>query len=151
MKHAVLFLILGIAVSFTCAQDSTKTDKKTNAAILTNKGDISSTAIITTGKVRIVTNDATNIVSKAEVKTEDLPSSISGNILKDYAGYNIINAFGFENNPDLKYEVIIEKDTGRIFLFYDSNGKFLRKREARRGKDINYNPVQNTIPANQQK
>jgi hypothetical protein len=68
-----------------------------------------------------------NAQSKVEVKSNDLPKTITQNITKDYTGFAIENAFKVTNNNESTYEVVVKKGMEKEKLVYNSNGNFLRK------------------------
>ncbi len=70
---------------------------------------------------------------RTPVKVADLQKSITDNIAKDYAGYTIKDATKVVENNVVTFDVVISKGNMQETLLYDSNGKFLKKLEAKGG------------------
>ena len=68
---------------------------------------------------------------RTPVKVSDLQKAITDNIAKDYAGFTIKEANKVVENNVTTFEVVITKGTMQDTLVYDSNGKFLKKMEAK--------------------
>jgi hypothetical protein len=66
-------------------------------------------------------------ITKVQVKASDLPKAITADIAKNYAGYTIKEATKVTENKVVTYDVMITKGTASETLFYDKDGKFLRK------------------------
>jgi hypothetical protein len=104
MKKIVLLLALGIAITFANAQTGKSTTAPTNKNATT-----------------------TTTQNKTSMKVADLQKAITDDILKSYPGYKTLEAFKLENKGVETFEVVIEKSTDKSKLFYDTDGKFLRK------------------------
>jgi hypothetical protein len=70
---------------------------------------------------------------RTPVKVADLQKSITDNITKDYAGFTIKEAAKVVENNVVTFDVVVVKGTTQQTLCYDSNGKFLKKMEAKAG------------------
>ena len=108
MKKVMLFLVLGLTVAFVNAQDNSKsTAPKTDAKQKPN-GE----------------------VTRTPVKTADLLKAITDNLAADYKDYTVKDAFKVVKAGVVSYVVNVEKGTEKLKLFYDADGKFVRKGEA---------------------
>jgi hypothetical protein len=65
--------------------------------------------------------------TKTVVKTTDLQKVITDNVAKDYAGFNIQNAYKVEKGSEISFEVNVAKGAEKLVLVYDKDGKFLSK------------------------
>jgi sortase (surface protein transpeptidase) len=65
--------------------------------------------------------------NKTKVEIKDLLKPITDNITKDYADYKILEAYKIVEKEVVSYEVVIGKGTTKEKLFYDKDGKFVRK------------------------
>ena len=67
----------------------------------------------------------------SETKTAIRPSELNPKILDDihrnYASYLIVEAFKVNNRGAFTYEAIIQNNTGKINLYYTTDGVFIRK------------------------
>ena len=61
------------------------------------------------------------------VKTADLPTAITDNVAKEYAGFTIKEATQTKTNNVLTYNVVIINGTTTETLVYDNDGKFVKK------------------------
>jgi hypothetical protein len=113
MKKIALFLVLGMAVTFANAQD-----KKTTT---------------TTTKTTTTTAVQNN---KTTMKVAELQKAITDNILKTYPGYKTLEAYKLDNSGADAFEVVIEKATSKLDLFYDKDGKFLKKEVPVKAKPV---------------
>jgi hypothetical protein len=105
MKKVILLLVLGLAVTFVNAQDTTKSTKKTTTK----------------------TNATTDKSIKTPVKTADLLKAITDDLATNYKDYTVTSAFKVIKGDVTKYSVNVEKGTSKFRLFYDADGKFLNK------------------------
>ncbi len=69
-------------------------------------------------------------ITKAPVKTADLPKAITENVAKNYVGFTVKEATKVTENKVVTYDVVITKGTTTETLVYDKDGKFLRKMTA---------------------
>jgi hypothetical protein len=70
---------------------------------------------------------------KTPVKVADLQKAITDNITKDYVGFTIKEATKVVEKNVTTFDVVVVKGTTQETLCYDSNGKFLKKMEAKAG------------------
>jgi hypothetical protein len=63
------------------------------------------------------------------VKVSDLPKTVTASIAKDYPGYTVKEASSAMMDNALNYKVVVTKGTETETLFYDKDGKFLKKAE----------------------
>ncbi len=68
-----------------------------------------------------------NAQTKVEIKKADLPKAITDNIAKDYAGYDIQNAFKMAKDNQNTFEVIVTKGADKEKLEYSAAGAFIKK------------------------
>lgn len=95
--------MIGLAVSLSCAQaQKTKTASKTQT------------------KTKAKTK-------KTEVKVANLPKAITENIATDYADYKILKANKCDDSGVISYQVCTAKGSSNVDLYYDKDGKYLRK------------------------
>ena len=114
MKKVILLFVLGLAITFVNAQDSTK--KATTKT----------------------PPPAGNKATRTPVKTADLLKAITDDLAANYKDYKVTNAFKLvKNDAATKQEVTtylvnVEKGTGpavtKLRLEYDADGKFLSKK-----------------------
>ncbi|MGD0712045.1 MAG: hypothetical protein ABR968_12810 [Bacteroidales bacterium] len=109
MKKVILLLVLGLAITFVNAQDTTK-KKSTTAKPATSP----------------------NNVKRTPVKPADLLKEITDDLAANYKEYKILgNATKIVKGDVTTYEVIIQKGTdvkSKEKLIYDADGKFLEKK-----------------------
>ena len=65
--------------------------------------------------------------TKTELKTVELQKPISEYISKNFAGYNIVKAFKVDEKGVIAFDICVSKDTDHEKLFFDKDGKFVRK------------------------
>ncbi|MGC1389736.1 MAG: hypothetical protein WA816_01755 [Bacteroidales bacterium] len=70
---------------------------------------------------------------RTPVKVADLQKAITDNIAKDYVGFTIKDATKVVEKNVTTFDVVVVKGTTQETLCYDSNGKFLKKMEAKSG------------------
>jgi hypothetical protein len=70
---------------------------------------------------------------RTPVKLADLPKGVSDSIAKDYPGYTIKETTKVVENMQTTFEVVIAKGMEELILTYDSEGKFLKKSDAKSG------------------
>gem|GEM_PF-2558684 len=68
--------------------------------------------------------------TKTQMKTGDLAKPITQYIAQNYSGYSAMNAFKINAKGVLSYEVKIGKESEEAYLFFDKDGKFIRKEVA---------------------
>ena len=61
------------------------------------------------------------------MSVDDLSKTITKQIAKSYAGYKTLEAYKIDTKGVITYEVIVEKAPTKLDLYYDADGKFLRK------------------------
>jgi uncharacterized membrane protein len=117
MKKLVLISAMCLAVLLANAQNNKSTTTKTTSK---------TTSTNTKAKDTTTVSDS---VSKTLIKKEDLEKAITENIKKDYPQYNVIRAYKIVNikKDETTYEILVEKGTQKENIFYDKDGKFLRK------------------------
>lgn len=114
MKRIILLFVLATAGLFVNAQTkTTSTSTATKAATTKEK----STSITTPNAAS----------TKTLIKAEELQKAITESITKDYPDYKVLKAYKLDNKNAITYEVMVEKGTLKENLFYDKDGKFLRK------------------------
>ncbi|MGD0711014.1 MAG: hypothetical protein ABR968_07500 [Bacteroidales bacterium] len=69
----------------------------------------------------------TNTPVKTSIKVEDLMKNITKHISKNYKDYKPAEAYQIETKGVVSYEVIVEKESNKLDIYYDKDGKFLRK------------------------
>jgi hypothetical protein len=69
----------------------------------------------------------TNTPVKTSMKVEDLMKDITKHISKNYKDYKPVEAYKIETKGVVSYEVIIEKESNKLDIYYDKDGKFSRK------------------------
>jgi hypothetical protein len=72
--------------------------------------------------------------TKTAIRASELNQKILDDIKKNYAGYNIIEAFKVNNRGIVTYEAIIQKNKDRLHLYYNIDGVFLRKELPRQSR-----------------
>jgi hypothetical protein len=65
--------------------------------------------------------------TKTELKTSELQKPISDYISKNFTGYNIVKAFKVDAKGVITFDVCVSKDKNHEKLFFDKDGKFVRK------------------------
>lgn len=78
----------------------------------------------------------TNAQQKTSMKVEELQKAITKHIKKNYVGYKTIEAYKVDTKGIISYEVIVEKTTNKLDLYYDNDGKFLRKEVEKKTKTV---------------
>lgn len=69
------------------------------------------------------------------VKVEDLPKALTDSFAKDYPGFTIKEAAKIVKEDKTKFEVVVTKGTTSETLYYDQDGKFLKKKEKEKEKE----------------
>jgi hypothetical protein len=69
----------------------------------------------------------TNAPVKTSMKVEELMKGITKHISKNYKDFKPVEAYKIDTKGVTSYEVIIEKDSNRQDIYYDKDGKFIRK------------------------
>ena len=67
-----------------------------------------------------------NAQTRTSIKVTDLPKAITQDITTNHAGWKTIEAFDVNTNNVMSYEVVIEKGTSKMNLFYDKDAKYVR-------------------------
>ena len=125
MKRAILLLMFGLAITFVNAQDNSKsTEPKTDAKQTKPSGE----------------------VTRTPVKVADLLKPITDNLAADYKDYTVKEAFKVVKGGVTSYVVVVEKGTEKFRLFYDADGKFVRKGEANAMRKTNAAPASQDTP-----
>jgi len=83
--------------------------------------------------------------SKTAIKVAELQKPITDNITKDYVGYKTTEAYKVDKG-EIAYEVVVEKDAKKVYLFYDKTGKFIRKKNQVEAKIAPATPNKTTTP-----
>ncbi len=65
--------------------------------------------------------------TKTELKTTELQKPISEYIAKNFNGYTIVKSFKVDAKGVITFDICISKDKNHEKLFFDKDGKFLRK------------------------
>ena len=65
--------------------------------------------------------------TKTELKTSELQKPISDYISKNFTGFTIVNAFKVDAKGVITFDVCVSKDKIHEKLFFDKDGKFVRK------------------------
>jgi hypothetical protein len=73
---------------------------------------------------------------RSPVKLPDLPKGVTDNIAKDYPGYTIKETTKVIDHGVTTYEIVVVKGMTQLTLTFDSNGKFLKKNDAKSGMVI---------------
>jgi hypothetical protein len=72
--------------------------------------------------------DGKLIQSEQEIKTTELPKTVSDYVTKNYAGYTISEAAKITDAAGaISYEAEVKKGKEEMDLIFDSNGNFLKK------------------------
>ena len=87
---------------------------------------------------------------RTAVKVVELQKAITDNVAKDYVGFTIKEATKVVENDFVTYEVVVAKGTTQetvlyYTLFYDKDGKFLKKVTGKAGT-VKKEVVQPTTP-----
>jgi len=106
MKKLMLVLIIGLIVNLSYAQ--TQPQKQTQSQTQAQKPQ------------PVKSN-------RTAIKLTDLPKPITDSIAKNYSGYKTLEAFKIDNKGVNTYQVIVAIDANKLQLYYDKDGKFLRK------------------------
>jgi hypothetical protein len=112
MKKLILVLCLGLIVSLSYAQVQPQKQTQTQPQKQTQ---------VQTQKPQPVKSNRTPI------KVTDLPKPITDSIAANYSGYKTLEAYKIDNKGVFTYQVIIAKDANKLQLYYDKDGKLLRK------------------------
>ena len=64
---------------------------------------------------------------KTSMNVDDLSKTITKQIEKSYVGYKTLEAYKIDTKGVTSYEVIVEKAPNKLDLYYDADGKFLKK------------------------
>jgi hypothetical protein len=67
--------------------------------------------------------------TKTEIKTSDLPKSISDYISKQMSGYSINKAFKVVDKGVQTYDVLVKNGNVKHSVAFDKDGKFLKKND----------------------
>jgi hypothetical protein len=81
--------------------------------------------LVVSAQTTTITTNAKS--SKVSVKSTELQKSITDNVVKDFPGFTIKEAFSVTKGTDVTYEVVITKGTVVETLVYDKEGKFVKK------------------------
>ncbi len=65
--------------------------------------------------------------TKTELKSSELQKPISEYILKNFTGYTIVKVFKVDDKGIITYDVCVSRDKNHEKLFFDKDGKFVRK------------------------
>jgi len=65
--------------------------------------------------------------TKTAIKPSELNQKILDDIQKNYPTYSVIEAFKVNNRGVITYEAVISSDKGKLHLYYNVDGLFLRK------------------------
>ena len=65
--------------------------------------------------------------TKTELKTSELQKPILEYISKNFSGYSIDKVFKVDEKGVITYDICVNKDKTHEKLFFDKEGKFLRK------------------------
>jgi len=65
--------------------------------------------------------------TKTELKTSELQKPISEYISKNFTGFTIDKAFKVDAKGVITFDICVTKDKTHEKLFFDKDGKFLRK------------------------
>jgi hypothetical protein len=146
MKRIVLIMILGAAITFANAQ-ATKTTS-TNKTI-NSKSTTTATTKATTSKSK---TQSPSESGKSMIQTSELQKAITENISKDYPDYKLLQAYKLSSNNNTTYEIVVAKGNAKEDLFYNKDGKFLKKEspvEKPKAKMPAIKPVQKTATTKQ--
>lgn len=66
-------------------------------------------------------------ITKTAIKPHELMKEITNDIATNFADYLILEAFKVNNNGVISYEVILKHEALRLTIYYNDNGKFIRK------------------------
>ena len=82
-----------------------------------------------------------NAQEKTSINVEELQKVITKHISKNFVGYKPIEAYKIVSKGGVTtYEVIVEKAPNKLDLYYEKNGKFMRKEVEKK------TPVTKTTP-----
>ena len=65
--------------------------------------------------------------TKTELKSSELQKPISEYISKNFSGYDSVKVFKVDAKGVITYDICISKNTTHEKLFFDKEGKFVRK------------------------
>jgi hypothetical protein len=68
-----------------------------------------------------------NAQTRVQIKPVDLPKAVTENIVKDFSGFAIMNAYKVSTNDQSTFEVIVLKGVDKEKLEYTSTGVFVKK------------------------
>jgi hypothetical protein len=80
-----------------------------------------------------------NAQTRTTIKVADLPKSISQDINSNHVGWKAIEAFNVNTNNVMSYEVVIEKGTEKMNLYYDKDAKFVRGQDQKSNSRMAHN------------
>jgi hypothetical protein len=146
MKRIVLIMILGAAITFANAQAT-----KTTSTTKTSNNKSTTTAITKSTASNSKTQTSTD-KGKSMIQTSELQKAITENISKDYPDYKVLQAYKISENNNTNYEIVVEKGNIKEDLFYNKDGKFLKKEspvEKPKAKMPAIKPVQKTTTTKQ--
>jgi hypothetical protein len=67
-----------------------------------------------------------NAQTKTMVKITDLPKTISDNLSSTHKDWTPVEAYKVDMKGVISYEVVAKKDTNKVMLLYDKDGKFTK-------------------------
>ena len=65
--------------------------------------------------------------TKTEVATTELQKPISEYITKNFSGFSVVQAFKVDTKGVITYDICVSKNKDHEKLFFDKEGKFLRR------------------------
>jgi len=139
-------MILGAAITFANAQAT-----KTTSTTKTSNNKSTTSAITKSTASNSKTQTSTN-KGKNMIQTSELQKAITENISKDYPDYKVLQAYKISENNNTNYEIVVEKGNVKEDLFYNKDGKFLKKEspvEKPKSKMPVSKPVQKTATTKQ--
>lgn len=106
MKKLMLVLIIGMIVNLSYAQTKPQTQTQSQKQVQTQQPVKS---------------------NRTAIKLTDLPKPITDSIAANYSDYKAIDAFKMDNKGVFTYQVNVAKDATKMQLYYNKDGKLLRK------------------------
>ncbi len=79
--------------------------------------------------------------TKIAIRPSELNQKILEDIHRNYSGYLIAEAFKVNNRGVIMYEAIIQDNKGRLNLYYNSNGAFIKKEQPAQKKIMPKKPI----------
>ncbi|NTW33381.1 MAG: hypothetical protein HGB12_12290 [Bacteroidetes bacterium] len=70
---------------------------------------------------------------KTSIKIAELQKTITDNITNEFSNCKILEAYKLGDGA-VVYQVVVEKDAKKVYLYYDKDGKFLSKTEMLKSK-----------------